>query len=565
MPLRPGSKRLLLPAMIVAGWLGTLPAQVCSQERAKEVAAPTTAELEKRIRDLEETVRRLQAEKEKPAAAGPPQAPHEKPAAVLPAPLASTNEKNAAMPPLTPASALPSQPQTFTGPASVQPEPGPGAPSNVAPEAAPPEPLATRDEGGLKSILAGWDEKNGFFLRSADDRFHLRITGQIQADYRTFLDDVDYTDIDTFLVRRARLGIEADMFQYYEFRLLPDFSNAQAPSLPGTERIQDAYLNVHYWNAFQVEAGKFKQPFSYEQLIQDRFVPTAERSLIDQLVPARDEGIMIHGYNLFCGRFDYQVAVSNGEINGDFDTNDLKDLVARVAVRPFNNPDWWMLKGLQLGMGVTTGHEQEPIMPNQLRTPATVLWFTFNSSVRANGLRNRWSPEVVYFNGPFGIAAQYFRQDQKMSPVFAGPGSQYDINVPFEGYYIMATYLLTGEERTTYSAPVVPNHPFDPLHPLGCSGAWELVGRVSRLTVGDEVFMPLATGRRTFLTLADPTRSSLGATEMTLGFNWYLNAWVRVQFNWEHAWFEDPVRLGPGLSGLLKHQDSLISRFQVIF
>src|SRR5205085_12366547 len=66
--------------------------------------------------------------------------------------------------------------------------------------------------------------------------------------------------------------------------LLPDFGLGQA-------RVQDAYLNVHYWDAFQVEAGKFKQPFSYEQLIQDRFVPTLERSLIDQLVPQRDVGV----------------------------------------------------------------------------------------------------------------------------------------------------------------------------------------------------------------------------------------------------------------------------------
>jgi hypothetical protein len=38
-----------------------------------------------------------------------------------------------------------------------------------------------------------------------------------------------------------------------------------------------------------------------------------------------------------------------------------------------------------------------------------------------------------------------------------------------------------------------------------------------------------------------------------------------MQFNWEHAWFDDPVRLGPGPQGLLKHQDSLLTRFQVIF
>jgi len=31
---------------------------------------------------------------------------------------------------------------------------------------------------------------------------------------------------------------------------------------------------------------------------------------------------------------------------------------------------------------------------------------------------------------------------------------------------------------------------------------------------------------------------------MTLGYNWYFNKWVRMQFNWEHAWFDDPVQLG---------------------
>ena len=136
------------------------------------------------------------------------------------------------------------------------------------------------------------------------------------------------------MVRRARFGLEANMFSYYEFRLLPDFGQGQA-------RVQDAYLNVHYWDAFQVEAGKFKQPFSYEQLIQDRFVPTLERSLIDQLVPQRDVGLMVHGQKLLGDRLDYAVSVSNGEINGDSDTNDLKDLVGRVVVRPLNDERLW--------------------------------------------------------------------------------------------------------------------------------------------------------------------------------------------------------------------------------
>jgi phosphate-selective porin OprO/OprP len=416
-------------------------------------------------------------------------------------------------------------------------------------------------------ILAGWEEKRGFFLRSSDDRFNLRITGQIQADYRAFLDGRDYTDIDTFLVRRARLGIEADMFQYYEFRLLPDFSNSQGPGVLASTRIQDAYLNVHYWDCFQIEAGKFKQPVSYEQLIQDRFVPTVERSIIDQLVPARDEGIMIHGQKLLDNKLDYAVAVSNGEINGDFDTNALKEVNGRVAVRPFNCEGLWpILRGVQLGISGGTGVDEESVNPNPLRTPATVQWLKFNSNTVANGRRDRVTPEISYFFKGLGFAAQYYWEDQHLSPASVpAPGSTTVLEVPFKGYYFLTTLLLTGEERTTYSAPVVPLRPFEPCHPFANPGAWELVARVSQLRVGDEVFEPIRTGRTTFVALANPVGNSDRATELTLGFNWYMNAWVRMQFNWEHAWFAQPVRLGPGPDGLLRHQDSLLTRFQVIF
>ncbi len=478
-------------------------------------------ELERRVRELEELVRKLAAERrgetdETPAGAG----------AVLP---------------------------------GAAPEAAGVAPSPMA------DPTRAAD-GGKEKGFAGWDDKDGFIMRSADKRFLLRLTGQIQADYRGFLDGIDYTDVDTFIVRRARLGIEANMFQYYEFRLLPDFSNAQAPGVPGSTRIQDAYVNVHYWDHLQLEAGKFKQPFSYEQLIQDRFVPTLERSLIDQLVPARDEGIMIHGEKLLDDRLDYALAVSNGEINGDFDTEKRKDLAARVAVRPFNCPEvWHCLQGLQFGVAGTIGVEEEPIIPTTLRTPASVLFFAFNAPVRADGLRRRLGPEIAYFNGPLGFAAQYLWEEQRMRPTFSGPGSQFLLDVPFQGGFVLATYLLTGEERTTYSMAIDPLRPFDPCHPCSCPGAWELVVRASRLHIGEEVFAPLPASRTTTISLADSTRYTDGATELTVGFNWYLNRWVRMQVNYERAWFDDPVRLGPGLGGLLQHQDSILTRFQVIF
>jgi len=407
--------------------------------------------------------------------------------------------------------------------------------------------------GGKKAILqAGWDEKNGYFLRSEDGDFLLRITGQIQSDYRYYQNDHDAVDLPTFLIRRARLGIEATVFRYFDFRLLPDFGQ-------GNTRLQDAYLNARYWDEFQFETGKFKQPFSYEQLIQDRFVPTMERSIIDQLVPARDVGVMVHGYKLFDDRFDYAASIYGGVINGDQDTDRNKEAAGRMAVRPLREiglPDW--ADGLQLGIAGTFGNDRGVLQPMTLRTPAFVPWFQFVPAARPDGTRTRWSPELSYFDGPFGLAAQYFEEQQELRAPAGRTAQSSIVRVSYRGGYVMATCLLTGEERTTFSQPITPLVPFDPA--AGCYGlgAWELVGRISRLELaGDDP--------RGFARLMDPARSATKATEVTTGFNWYLNRWVRLQFNWEYARFDSPVRLGPTAANRLDHQNSFLTRCQIIF
>ena len=246
-------------------------------------------------------------------------------------------------------------------------------------------------------VLAGWD--NGFILRSPDQDFQLRLTGQLQADYRGYLDHVDTTDLPTFLVRRARLGIEATLLRYYEFRLLPDFGR-------GESRIQDAYFNIHYWDEFQFEVGKFKQPFSLEFLIQDRFVPFVERSIIDQLGPARDVGVMVHGQKLLGDRLDYGLSLYGGVRDGDGDTDRNKEGAGRVALRPFRGdgfPGW--LTGLQVGLSGTVGQDAGFITPPVLRTPANVPWFAYNLAARPDGALAVVSRTGLHFRAGDGRGA----------------------------------------------------------------------------------------------------------------------------------------------------------------
>ena len=77
------------------------------------------------------------------------------------------------------------------------------------------------------------------------------------------------------------------------------------------------------------------------------------------------------------------------------------------------------------------------------------------------------------------------------------------------------------------------------------------------LTAGEQVFLP---GNRR---LVNPALNSPAATELTLGFNWYLNSMVRVQCNWEHAWFRNPITLGT--NAVLRQTDAGLVRFQIIF
>ncbi len=293
--------------------------------------------------------------------------------------------------------------------------------------------------------------------------------------------------------------------------------------------------------------------------------------MLDQLCPQRDEGFMIHGEGLECGRFDYAVALSNGDPNDStLDDNNDKDVNARIVLRPFADGDSDLLRGWRIGISGSIGVENDTVSttsstPPTITTPATVDWFAFNasgttSSVVANGVRHRISPELVYFYQSLGFAAQYYRQDQKLQSVVSGVSGPI-VELPMESYYVMATYLLTGEQRTGYSQQIDPLRPFDPCAPLASPGAWELVFRVERMEVGHQAF----TGKHPLASLTGAgNQSTDAATEETTGVNWYLTKWTRAQLNWEHANFASPVKLG-NVAKAFSEEDTLYTRFQVIF
>ena len=129
------------------------------------------------------------------------------------------------------------------------------------------------------------------------------------------------------------------------------------------------------------------------------------------------------------------------------------------------------------------------------------------------------------------------------------------VEVPFSGFYVTGGYFLTGEnvERRTMVKPLRPFAPLAKGEDRG-PGAWELVGRVSELKLGESIF----TGG-----FADPSRWSNLAVTTELGANWYWNEYTKIYMFWLHGEFGSPVMYGPG--AYQRSTDMFWLRFQLYF
>ena len=305
----------------------------------------------------------------------------------------------------------------------------------------------------------------GFSLSSPNHDYNINFGGIIQGDGRFFTSGADKDGGSTFFLNRVRPILTGSVAKYYNFNITPDFGQ-------GRVTLQDAYLNITYFDYASLRTGKFKAPLDLERLQSDRDLEFSERSEIQNLVPNRDTGADLHG-RLLNGLVFYDAALMNGVPNNtaadttDLDNNDGKDFVGRIFTTPFELSENRWLKGLGFGFGGSYGDERGTTT-SIYRTYGMSTWFTYNGGVTASGLRARIEPQAYYYVGPFGLMAEY-AQDEHSLNRFATVGAS-----PFKrlinrtdtftdtGYMAQASYLLTGED-SSYGW-IKPYRPFDPRH-----------------------------------------------------------------------------------------------------
>ncbi len=383
-------------------------------------------------------------------------------------------------------------------------------------------------------FVAGYDE--GFFVRSADGNFSMRVGGRVAL--HALYQQEKTAQNDSFFMDRVRFYLEGVLYKYFQYKIENDFTSSSG--------LRDAYLNVNYFPQANLQVGQYKVPFSYEALLSKRYLDLVERSAVtlSTVNPSRDIGFMVHG-RVGGGLLSYQLAMLNGSGQNSADNNSAKDLAARFVLAPFVSQKDSLLSGLNFGGAVTYGHEPKSKSISGLSPTG----FTFFKAVDVRGDRLRAGGHLAWFSGPYSLTGEYIYTSEERNKL--GKGGIDLSKFVTQGGYIGGTWLLSGENKVFNK----PNRPLliflDPMGKMDGWGSWELAARYETFSLDNEggSGRPGALKRNTF-------------EAARLGLNWYLNPWTRVSLEYLYSLFDDAKRSPrPGRHAV----NSILSRVQIEF
>ncbi len=438
--------------------------------------------------------------------------------------------------------------------------------------------VGNRNLGKLPLTVRYNYEHEGLQFTTDDDELSLKIRVMLQADWRQYQQANSDPVSSGFFLPRARFYFTGHITRPIEYNI--SFQRSY-----NTLNLLNAFVNFNYDQRVQFRFGRFKTPFTYEFFklhVWQLMAP--ERSLFtDNFQGGRQIGFMGTG-DLLDRRLEYAAGIFNGPRRSFTDYNSSKDFMALLNFTPFENQENSPLRGLNFGGSVDYGNQTNPLTPVALRTSsnpseetldgntavnnAAVPFLIFNSNAREVGLRALWELHTAYYYKGLSLIGawdsgfdSYALSKSASSSGFsgsalsssAGPTGR-PVRIPINGWFAQAGYLLTGEtliDRTV----IDPLRPFDLRRGRVGPGAWEITGRYSALALGSQVF----TGG-----FADPNLWTNRVQMVDVGLNWYLNRWMKIYFDWEHAMFAEPVLYKPG-PNLQRTSDLFWLRMQIYF
>jgi phosphate-selective porin OprO/OprP len=386
--------------------------------------------------------------------------------------------------------------------------------------------------------------KNGLNIETRQKNYTLRIGGKLLLDGGDIIADEElqraFPDFDgsAILFRRLSVAFSGTFYDWLAYKIEADIVTAE---------IKDAWIRIEKIPFIDfLTFGNVKEPFSLERWASITSLSFLERAVpTNAFSPNRNIGIRRH-----TATRDKRMTYAFGVYWNVPSFEDVGDLPAalrdaqglNVSARITGIP-WYEEGGkklLHVGLSYTHLFRDKNNIDMQVRFSSRPETFLTNDRLADTGqLLNEsvdvFNPEGAIVLGPLSFQGEYFH-------TFVNSFQ----NLQFWGYYLYASYFLTGEHRRygKRSGTFFEARPMHPFHPLrGEWGGWEVLFRHSYVDLND--------GR------------IRGGKErnFTFGLNWYLGNRMRLKFNYVHVYVKDRAR-PPVDNG---RADILQARFQFAF
>jgi phosphate-selective porin len=363
--------------------------------------------------------------------------------------------------------------------------------------------------------------------------FRLDVEGKMQEDGRSVYGPVK--DFKTWEFHRNRFGIKGYVTRKVEHEFTENELTEKdiTAGITPKSRWKDVNVNLTYIKNAQLQLGKMKVPFGLDQLTGVTHNDFIYRSLgANYLAPGRDWGGQVHG-----SFWKHGLEYATGVFQHDGDNARSKKIqgggttvASRVVTTPFRRLSSGSIGAIGVGSAFAISElSDDSFRPNGLRGRTVVTQDTFYENVYVKGHRRRWEADIDWTAGPASARAEYTWVGDDRSK--QGIGDQDLPDARARSWYVSGTWVLTGEDK---KRPLKAASPFA----QGGIGAIELAIRYERMWFD-------SSSNGTDEALRNPRAETIfvsGNKALTLGINWTLNRFTKLQVNGIREHVEDPQR-----------------------
>ena len=311
-------------------------------------------------------------------------------------------------------------------------------------------PSLSKIDGGLRAQTVNGTSK-------------FRFAGRLQADYAFY--DKDVADLGSGSeLRTLRMGVRGKLAPQWDYKLEADF-------LTGNKvRITEGYLAYKGMRNTTIQIGNIFEMYGLEEYSSSVDTTFMERSVaVDAFVPDYNQGL---AYIRWGDAYHVSMGIYGDSTNNvQTATNESLGSSARLVLAPLNNAGQVFSMGMSAyWRDVTSDVWRVNARPNSHVTPVRLVDTANISDVSKV---TAFDIEGSVTLGELSVQAEYNKQMLNRHH-----GAK---DAAFSGWYILGSYMLTGESRPWDMASATYGRP----SPKQAGGAWEVALRLDKLSLND--------------------------------------------------------------------------------